>query len=117
MAEIQSLQAAEKIVAAEAVSKRNLVDIQAEQQFQEWWDSESARIQEEEATEAAKAAQGESKSSRGSRGGRKRTMAGRGKKPVVPITQVDVPMPSGSRSNPVNKVDGERRQRRRRKSE
>lgn len=28
--------------------KRSLADIQAEQEFQEWWDAESARIQGEE---------------------------------------------------------------------
>jgi inhibitor of Bruton tyrosine kinase len=98
MADIQSLQAAEKIVAAEAVSKRNLLDIQAEQQFQEWWDKESARIQEEEAAEAARTARGNSKTYRGGRGGRKRSGEGRGKKIVVPSSSVDAPTPSDPRS-------------------
>jgi hypothetical protein len=47
MADIQSMQQAEKIIAQGGGEKRSLADIQAEQAFQEWWDKESARVQNE----------------------------------------------------------------------
>jgi hypothetical protein len=70
MADIQSQQQMEKIIAQDAVAKRSLQEIQAEQEFQEWWDKESARIQGEEAA-AARDAKPLGKSG-GSRGGRRR---------------------------------------------
>lgn len=39
----------ERQVVKEAVAKRSLQEIQQEQQFQQWWDAESRRTQEEEA--------------------------------------------------------------------
>jgi hypothetical protein len=58
-------------------AKRSLMEIQQEQEFQEWWDKESARIMEEEA--AANAAKTKNKSGRGGRRrGRGGGMAGEG---------------------------------------
>jgi len=48
MNDILSQQAAEKVLLQGGGEKRSLADIQAEQEFQEWWDAESARIQDEE---------------------------------------------------------------------
>ena len=49
MAEILSQQQTEKTAIKEAVAKRSLQEIQEEQEFQEWWDAESRRVQEEDA--------------------------------------------------------------------
>jgi hypothetical protein len=46
--EILSQQAAEKMMAQGGGPKRSIADIQAEQEFQEWWDKESERAQAEE---------------------------------------------------------------------
>lgn len=43
----------QKELLQEAVAKRDLGEIQAEQEFQEWWDRESKRVQEEEMGGAA----------------------------------------------------------------
>jgi inhibitor of Bruton tyrosine kinase len=76
MTEILAQQQYEKTAVKEAVAKRSLQEIQQEQEFQEWWDSESKRIQEEEAqTSAATTRRG--KGGRG-RGG-SRTNSSRGK--------------------------------------
>ncbi|KAL1303399.1 hypothetical protein AAFC00_006791 [Neodothiora populina] len=49
MSEILSQQQLEKDIIREArEAKRNLQDIQAEQEFQEWWDRECQRVREEE---------------------------------------------------------------------
>jgi inhibitor of Bruton tyrosine kinase len=48
MTDILSQQAAEKIRIQGGGEKRSLADIQAEQEFQEWWEKESARVQSEE---------------------------------------------------------------------
>jgi hypothetical protein len=48
MSDIQSQQAAEKIRIMGGGEKRSLAEIQKEQEFQEWWDKESARVQGEE---------------------------------------------------------------------
>lgn len=48
MSEIVSQQQLEKDIIKDAVAKRNLQEIQAEQEFQEWWEKESARVQEAE---------------------------------------------------------------------
>jgi inhibitor of Bruton tyrosine kinase len=53
MAEILAQQRTEKIAVKEAVAKRSLQEIQQEQEFQEWWDQESRRVQEEEAQATA----------------------------------------------------------------
>ena len=52
MSEIVAQQQIEKDIIKEAVAKRDLQEIQAEQEFQEWWNKESARVQaaEQEAT-------------------------------------------------------------------
>ena len=84
MSEIVSQQQAEKDIVREATTaKRNLEDIQLEQEFQKWWDLESRKVQgiveevEEgnEADASGKRANGQSKSRRG--GGRGR---GKGKR-------------------------------------
>lgn len=49
MAEILAQQQTEKTAVKEAIAKRSLQEIQQEQEFQEWWDQESRRVQEEEA--------------------------------------------------------------------
>lgn len=48
-----------------AMAKHNLQDIQAEQEFQEWWDKESKRVREQAEAEAAAAAATASRSERG----------------------------------------------------
>lgn len=57
MSEIVAQQQIEKDIVKEAVAKRNLQEIQAEQEFQEWWNKESARVQAaaQEATAPTKA--------------------------------------------------------------
>ncbi|KIW62974.1 hypothetical protein PV04_09858 [Phialophora macrospora] len=76
MAEILAQQQFEKTAVKEAVAKRSLQEIQQEQEFQEWWDNESKRVQEEEA-QATAAAGRRGKGGRG-RGGPRRG-GGRGK--------------------------------------
>lgn len=76
MAEILAQQQFEKTAVKEAVAKRSLQDIQQEQEFQEWWDNESKRVQDEEA-QASAAAPRPGKGGRG-RGGNRRG-GGRGK--------------------------------------
>lgn len=56
MSEIVAQQQLEKDVVKEAVAKRDLQDIQAEQEFEEWWSRESARVQAAEKKDAAVAA-------------------------------------------------------------
>ena len=53
MAEILSQQQTEKVAIKEAVAKKSLQEIQQEQEFQEWWDAESRRVQEEAQGSAA----------------------------------------------------------------
>lgn len=48
MADILAQQQFEKAAIKEAVAKRSLQEIQQEQEFQQWWDSESRRVQEGE---------------------------------------------------------------------
>jgi hypothetical protein len=75
MADIQSQQQVEKLIAAGAGEKRRLTDIQTEQQFQEWWEKESARVQS--AREQSKDRMpSQAESSRG-RGGRRRGRGGK----------------------------------------
>lgn len=54
MSEIVAHQLAEKDLIKEAAAKRDLQEIQAEQEFQLWWEAESARVQEAEQKAAAK---------------------------------------------------------------
>ena len=53
-----------------ATAKHNLQDIQLEQEFQEWWDKESKRVQEQAEAEAETAAGNLAKGGRGGRSGR-----------------------------------------------
>lgn len=69
MADIIGMQQREQEVIKEAVAKRSLQEIQEEQAFQEWWDQESKRAQEEEALRA-KASTGVSRGGGKSGGGR-----------------------------------------------
>lgn len=48
MSEILAQQQIEKSVVKEAAAKRSLQEIQQEQEFQEWWDNESRRVQEQD---------------------------------------------------------------------
>jgi len=52
LADIIGQQKLEQDIIKEAVAKRSLQEIQEEQAFQEWWDQESKRAQEEEAQRA-----------------------------------------------------------------
>ncbi|KAG9789413.1 BTB/POZ domain-containing protein 1 [Exophiala dermatitidis] len=70
MAEILAQQQIEKIAVKEAVAKRSLQEIQQEQEFQEWWDNESRRVQEEEAQAANAPATATAPARRGGKGGR-----------------------------------------------
>ncbi|KAF2858685.1 hypothetical protein K470DRAFT_250860 [Piedraia hortae CBS 480.64] len=87
MTEILAQEQAAKDERRAAVAKRDLADIQAEQEFQEWWDKESMKIQEEE-KRAKLAAERLSKSPRARRGGHSNKGGGRGRKDK----------PSGSKS-------------------
>lgn len=69
MADILAQQQGEKVAIKEAVAKRSLQEIQQEQEFQAWWDSESRRVQEEEAQASTTTAH-RGKGGRG-RGGRR----------------------------------------------
>ena len=75
MAEIIGQQQREQEIVKEAVAKRSLVEIQQEQEFQEWWDQESRRTQEEMARRAARNREKEERDKaakgRGCRGGRR----------------------------------------------
>jgi hypothetical protein len=85
MTDILLQQQIEKTAVKEAVAKRSLQEIQQQQEFEEWFDSESRRVQEEEAEATAAAAvalrDGRGKRSRG-RGGLKRG-SGRGVTKVI----------------------------------
>lgn len=68
LASILLQQQAEKDEIREAASaKHKLQDIQAEQEFQEWWDKESKRVMEAEAAAAAAAAASQSSKGRNAR--------------------------------------------------
>lgn len=70
LSDIIGQQRREQELVKEAVAKRSLQEIQQEQAFQEWWDQESRRAQEEEAQRSTKPAKdkGEASSKRGRRG-------------------------------------------------
>ncbi|KAM3419009.1 hypothetical protein BST61_g4965 [Cercospora zeina] len=69
MSEIVAQQQIEKEIIREAVAKRDLQDIQAEQEFQEWWDKESARVQQAAQEDSAGPSKG-ARRNRGRGGGR-----------------------------------------------
>ena len=79
MADILSQQQMEKDVVKEAIAKRSLQEIQEEQAFQEWWDQESKKVQEDEES----AARGKTVSARGGKAsagrGRSRSAGRRGR--------------------------------------
>lgn len=77
MSEIVAHQLAEKDLIKEAAAKRDLQEIQAEQEFQLWWEAESARVQEAEQRAAAGPAKA-SKKPRQRGGGRGRGGKGKG---------------------------------------
>ncbi|CZR51978.1 related to myosin-like protein [Phialocephala subalpina] len=88
MADIIGQQTREQEVIKEAVAKRSLQEIQEEQAFQEWWDQESRRAQEEEAVRNKVTASGSGRGGKGSgrgksggrgRGGRSRGDASQGR--------------------------------------
>jgi hypothetical protein len=83
MADIIGQQRREQEAIKEAVVKRSLQEIQEEQAFQEWWEQESKRAQEEEAAKAktptsASGRGGKSSGGRGKSAGRGRGGRGRG---------------------------------------
>ncbi|KAG4432361.1 hypothetical protein IFR05_012159 [Cadophora sp. M221] len=81
MSDIIGQQRREQEVIKEAVAKRSLQEIQEEQAFQEWWDQESRRAQEQEAarSKTAQSTKGiKSGSGRGKGGSRGRGGRGRG---------------------------------------
>ncbi|EMC99734.1 hypothetical protein BAUCODRAFT_30128 [Baudoinia panamericana UAMH 10762] len=78
MSEIVAQEQAAKDEVKAAVAKRDLSEIQAEQEFQEWWNKESARVQEAERKSAAAAAKTSKR--RHGRGGAK---GGKGKTGVA----------------------------------
>ena len=78
MADIIGQQKREQEVIKEAVAKRSLQEIQEEQAFQEWWDQESRRAQEEEASRAKGSTSGASKNSKVGGGSAKGGTRGRG---------------------------------------
>jgi inhibitor of Bruton tyrosine kinase len=83
MSDIIGQQRREQEVIKEAVAKRSLQEIQEEQAFQEWWDQESRRAQEEEAARAKSSALGagcggKSGGGRGKSGNRGRGGRGQG---------------------------------------
>ncbi|KAF5018275.1 hypothetical protein F66182_9740 [Fusarium sp. NRRL 66182] len=69
MADIIGQQKREQEAVKEAVAKRSLQEIQQEQAFQEWWDQESRRTQEEEARRKQK--DGRDKDNKGMKRGRR----------------------------------------------
>lgn len=71
MTEILAQQQTEKRIVKEAVAKRSLQEIQQEQEFQEWWDNESRRVQEQAVPPSTSA-------SRGGKGGRGQSAVRRG---------------------------------------
>lgn len=77
ISEIVAQEQAAKSEIKAAVAKRDLQDIQAEQEFQEWWDKESAKVQEAERRAIAAAAKASRRrsgcgSGRGGKGGREK---------------------------------------------
>ncbi|TGJ81516.1 hypothetical protein E0Z10_g7251 [Xylaria hypoxylon] len=67
LADIIGQQQREQRSRREAVAKRSLQEIQQEQEFQEWWDQESRRTQEDEARKLAREENKDKKKDRGRR--------------------------------------------------
>ncbi|PVH84212.1 hypothetical protein DL98DRAFT_584783 [Cadophora sp. DSE1049] len=80
MSDIIGQQRREQEVIKEAVAKRSLQEIQEEQAFQEWWDQESRRAQEQEAARTKNVQASKGSKSGGGRGkGGARGRGGRGR--------------------------------------
>jgi hypothetical protein len=77
MEEILSQQLIEKTAIKDFAAKRSLEEIQQEQEFQEWWDKESARVREEEEM-ASKSTPTRGEASARGRGGKRRGRGGGG---------------------------------------
>ena len=78
MADIIGQQRREQEVIKEAAAKKSLQEIQEEQAFQEWWDQESKRAQEEEAQKAKASASGLGRGGKSGSGGGGKSGRGRG---------------------------------------
>ncbi|KAJ3954643.1 hypothetical protein N0V92_008851 [Colletotrichum tropicale] len=79
MADIIGQQKREQEIVREAVAKRSMQEIQQEQEFQEWWDQETRRVQEEEARREAKGKAKGERSSKDSKRGKRGRGGGKGK--------------------------------------
>ncbi|KAK1999452.1 BTB/POZ domain-containing protein [Colletotrichum falcatum] len=69
----------EQEIVKEAVAKRSMQEIQQEQEFQEWWDQETRRVQEEEARREAKDKMKEGRNQKDSKRGRRGRGGSKGK--------------------------------------
>ncbi|OHW96023.1 BTB/POZ domain-containing protein [Colletotrichum incanum] len=69
----------EQEIVKEAVAKRSMQEIQQEQEFQEWWDQETRRVQEEEARREAKDKVKEGRNQKDNKRGRRGRGGPRGK--------------------------------------
>ncbi|OLN95979.1 BTB/POZ domain-containing protein 1 [Colletotrichum chlorophyti] len=79
MADIIGQQRREQEAVREAVAKRSMQEIQQEQEFQEWWDQETRRVQEEEARKEAKDKAKEGRDQKDGKRGRRGRGGGKGK--------------------------------------
>ncbi|KAF5644297.1 myosin [Fusarium tjaetaba] len=79
MADIIGQQKREQEAVKEAVARRSLQEIQQEQAFQEWWDQESRRTQEEEARRKQKEGREKDKDNKGTKRGGRRGRGGKAK--------------------------------------
>lgn len=70
LADVIALERAQQESVKEAAAKRNLEEIQQEQAFQEWWDAESRRIQEDESQRENREKNRDGKKQGGGRKGR-----------------------------------------------
>ncbi|KAJ9656049.1 hypothetical protein H2198_005209 [Neophaeococcomyces mojaviensis] len=104
MADILAQQQIEKIAIKEVAAKRSLQEIQQEQEFQEWWDNESRRVQEEEAA-VSNIGRRKGKGERG-RGGNKRKASGRGENATVDSANT-VKVTPANESGPPEQGSGE----------
>ena len=103
MAEILAQQRFEKTAVKEATTKRSLQEIQQEQEFQEWWDIESRKVQEEEAQASAST----SRRGKGSRGrGRQRGGGRGGGAGALPTDKVDKTAESQTPTRPQLRGEG-----------
>lgn len=93
LADIIGQQKREQEMVKEAVAKRSLQEIQQEQAFQEWWDQESRRAQEEEARKKNRSKEKEDK-------GPRRNRRGRGGKAKSSEGKISEAVQSGQGGNP-----------------